>query len=110
MRPTEPILQNLHILQRGGLSKLPRSGFCQGGLTSDEVSRKIELQRDNYNLMSKLSRVSLRKNGYVNCNSRSGKMMSRQTRLMRQKRDLEKANLGMYLQIVSADPSVTPTQ
>ena len=39
----EPILKSLHILQRGGLTRHERSGYCQGGLTSTEVSRKLEM-------------------------------------------------------------------
>lgn len=40
----EPIIKSLHILQRGGLTRHARSGFCQGGLTSAEVVRKLEMQ------------------------------------------------------------------
>jgi len=72
----EPILKSLHILQRGGLGKHQRSGYCQGGLTSSEVTRKLEMQQDNYTLMNRMSQVTLRKNKYVDNDSRSGKMMT----------------------------------
>ena len=39
----EPILKSLHILQRGGLTGHERSGYCQGGLTTAEVNRKLEM-------------------------------------------------------------------
>ena len=62
------------------MTKHARSGFCQGGLSSSEVSKKLDMQRENFDLMQKLSHVSLRKNSYVDCDSKSGKMMSKQTR------------------------------
>ena len=40
----EPILKSLHILQRGGLTHHERSGYCQGGLTTTEVNRKLKMQ------------------------------------------------------------------
>jgi len=55
--------------------------------------------------MTKLSSVSLRNNQYT-FDSKFSKMMTKQTRMSRQRRDLEKANLGLYLNIVHTKPSV----
>ena len=40
----------------------------------------------------------------------SGKMMSRQTRPKREKRELERANLGLYLSIVNSTPQVSSVE
>ena len=53
-----------HILRKGSISSLARSGMCQGGLSKQEVERKLEMQRENYNLMNSLAQVSSRKNQY----------------------------------------------
>lgn len=77
MKQSEPVLLNLKILQRGNLSKAARSGYCQGGLSSNEILNKIEHQRENYMLMTKMGKVTTRTNKYVKCHSMSGKMMDR---------------------------------
>ena len=108
LRPAIPVLQHLQILERGSLGGISRSGHCQGGLTSSEVCRQIEMNRSNYDLMLKLNKITYRQNSYVyqHNGSRSGKMMSRQTRPKRDKLTLEKQNLGLYLQIVNSQPKV----
>ena len=47
------------------MNKRPRSGYCLGGLTSQEVERTLELQRENLDLMMKLSSVTLRRNQHM---------------------------------------------
>ena len=60
--------------------------------------------------MNQMSQVTLRKNKYIDNDSWSGKMMTRQTREARQKRELEKANLSLYLTIVHTQPSVSKVE
>ena len=60
--------------------------------------------------MNRMSQVTLRKNKYVHNGSRSGKMMSRQTREARSKRELEHSNLSLYLTIVHTNPSVSKVE
>ena len=105
----DPVLRSIHILKRGGLSGLDRSGYCQGGLTNQEVERKIALYQENYNLLNNMVSVSTRVNKYLNCDSMSGKMMSKQTRPIRECKEIEKSNLALYLKIVNSKPSVTKT-
>ena len=57
-----------------------------------------------------MSEVTQRKNKYVDNDSRSGRMMSRQTREARERRELEKANLSLYLTIVHTQPSLTKVE
>ena len=95
--PVDPVLRSIHILKRGNLSGLNRSGYCQGGLTNSEVERKIALYQENYNLLNNMVSVSTRANKYLNCDSRSGTMMSKQTRHVREHKKIEKANLSLYL-------------
>lgn len=70
------------------------------------MTRKLEVQRENYNLMTQILRTQNRVNRYVDNNSLSGKMMSKQTRPQRAKKDLDLQNLSLYLQIVDSKPSV----
>ena len=72
-----------HILRKGSISSLARSGMCQGGLSKQEVMRKLEIQRQNDNLMTSLAHVSSRKNQYHGPNPG---MMSKQTRPQREKK------------------------
>ena len=53
----------------------------------------MQVQHNNLNLMNKLSVISDRKNDYVNCDSKSGTMMSKQTRVEREKQEIEKIQI-----------------
>ena len=54
--------------------------------------------------MDKLASVAVRQNSYA---QKTQNMMNRQTRAHREASELEKRNLGLYLQIVHTKPIVT---